>query len=394
MAALLLIIMTALAMVVSYFNEKRVEVIAAIVVFHTLKTGDDPAMSAAAQGWHIIPKAQVEAWVPDAAPVLLNAGIRHSFYSGDVELYHVKRGTLYRFHHDGRTVSMLDPDPPRNATAYILGFAALLLFMLWQLYRFIRASVLPIRQLSRQIARYHHDRSLPDQRIDRRDEIGEAAGTFYALVTANESLRARRTLFTRNIVHELKTPLMQMKLAAADAAMPEPLRLSLERGIARQSVLLDELLDLESVLSDDLRPEPTRFYLIDLLEDVCDALAIDDLPCDVAAARIESDYRLTFLIIKNLLDNAVRHTDAQSSVTLHFSDAHLCITNRGAPPTRPLPEYIEPFSRERPGGMGLGLYIVNALCERLGFAFDYGYEAGRYRFCVRLPVICVTSSSA
>lgn len=389
LGALLLILLTLFAITVAYFNEKRIEVLQSIPVYLSLEHNISMAPRLAKKNlWRILSSEQSSQAMINADPVLLNTHIRHSFYSGNIELFHTGSGTLYRFHVKKKLISMLDPHPTRNAYLYIFASALLFLLLLTFLYRFIRRSIAPIRRLSAQIAQYHRDHKLPNVRIEQGDEVGEAARTFYDLVNTNETLKQQRTLFTRNIIHELKTPLMQARIVTSSPDMPDSLRHALESSIAQQNTLLDELLDLESVLTDSIHSNTSAIYLIDVIEDVIDALDVKegvDITYDLGSTMVKSDYRFLFLILKNLIDNAHTHAKQGSVISIRFSNKTLCVINSGEPLTHPIAYYYQPFKREtRSGsGMGLGLYIVKALSEKLGLELKYLYHEGSHRFCVR-----------
>lgn len=389
LAGILLVLLTLIAIVMAFFNEKREEALAAIPVYKALQHSPDrAAVLARERNWEIVDTGRAEEMMAAAVPVVLNKQFEQSFYSGNILMYYVDSDLLYVFTVNGDRVCMRDPNPPRAVYVYVVGSAALLLVMLFALFRFVQASLSPIRQLEAEIAHYRlHDVLPKTPRIVRDDEMGRAAETFYALVASNDALKAQRTLFTRSIVHELKTPLMQNRLLAAHAQMPASLSHRLEESVARQNALLDELLELESFLRGQIRSHPTRFYLIDLVEDVLEHLDCKrTIAVDIGGEEVYGDYRLCFLIIKNLVDNACRYGATGSEVRLHAGEeGMLCIENRAAPFKLPVETYFKPFKRGPEGeGMGLGLYIVKELTEQLGYDFSYAYEAYRHIFCVGL----------
>jgi signal transduction histidine kinase len=103
------------------------------------------------------------------------------------------------------------------------------------------------------------------------------------------------------------------------------------------------------------------------------------------------------LLIRNLVDNALRHTPPGGSihVRLHNMDgtALLTVTDTGVGiPSRDLPRIFERFYRvdrarsRETGGTGLGLAIVKHVVENHGGAVEVRSELGRgSTFEVRLP---------
>lgn len=387
LAALLLFLLTSVAVVMAFFNEKRVEALAAIPVYQALLDNEASAKKLVqGLGWKMLDTAKGDALRRTAVPVVMNKKFEQGFYGGNILMHYADSELLYTFTVGGRRWYMLDPDPPRDAYRYVAGIAALLMLLLFALYRFIYSAIAPIRLLETQIAYYRMHHTLPgSQRIIRDDETGRAAATFYALVASNEALKAQRTLFTRNIIHELKTPLMQSRLLAAHAQMPETLSQRLEESVARQSALLDELLDLESLLRGDVAVRTERFYLLDIVDDVLETLACEkSVTVDVGAAELDGDYRLIFLILKNLVDNACRYAMPKSEIIIRLDTRmRLCISNRGDALDKPIEHYYEPFRRNRKSkGMGLGLYIVRELVTLHDHTLSYDYKGKQHIFCV------------
>ena len=90
-------------------------------------------------------------------------------------------------------------------------------------------------------------------------------------------------------------------------------------------------------------------------------------------AQVCADRTLVKMVLQNIVSNALSHTRGQVCVTLHAD--HVEITDEGgATPTADIVDrsatVVEPQS------VGLGLYIVNLACERLGWLFESGAQAG------------------
>jgi two-component system phosphate regulon sensor histidine kinase PhoR len=103
------------------------------------------------------------------------------------------------------------------------------------------------------------------------------------------------------------------------------------------------------------------------------------------------------LLVRNLVDNAIRYTkpDGRVEVTLSSEgeEVVLSVTDTGVGiPTRELPRIFERFYRvdrarsRETGGTGLGLSIVKHVIENHGGTVNVTSELGRgTRFEVRLP---------
>jgi signal transduction histidine kinase len=112
---------------------------------------------------------------------------------------------------------------------------------------------------------------------------------------------------------------------------------------------------------------------------------------------VQTDPQHLKVILKNLLGNAMKYTEArQITITAqgHVGGVEIQIVDTGigiAPEA--LSQIFEPFyqvdnpDRRKRGGVGLGLHIVRRLIERLGGRVDVESEVGRgTTFRVRIPL--------
>ncbi|MFN2524828.1 MAG: sensor histidine kinase [Actinomycetota bacterium] len=221
-----------------------------------------------------------------------------------------------------------------------------------------------------------------------------------------------RRQFVANASHELKTPVASLQ-ALAEAireALPEDLpsasrfaqRITIESE--RLSSLIQRLLDLSKL------EDPTGFSIetVDLSQvarresDLLQSAASDkglDFQIDVAKAiHVEGDGEHLGLMIRNLLDNALRYTPAGGSVRLSLTAENGTATIRVADtgigiPLQAQARVFERFFRADPdrsresGGTGLGLAIVRHVAELHGGHVTLSSELGEgSTFTVKLPV--------
>lgn len=101
-------------------------------------------------------------------------------------------------------------------------------------------------------------------------------------------------------------------------------------------------------------------------------------------------------VASNLIGNALQHGGAEGAICIHLDgeDARLvklAVTNPGEIPQHLLGEIFEPFrgrrevTRERGGGLGLGLYIVQQLVHAHGGQVQVTTGSGSTSFTVALP---------
>ncbi|HEY7470088.1 MAG TPA: ATP-binding protein [Acidimicrobiia bacterium] len=236
-------------------------------------------------------------------------------------------------------------------------------------------------------------------------------------VTDRERAASIRRDFVANASHELKTPV------AAIIASSEALQVSLERGdsssarFARQiesssrqlDRLVTDLLDLSRLERDE--PELDQLSLDHLVREEVErirpmaeergiAVTVEAEPVQVAGSR-----RDVAIAVRNLLDNAVRYTDAGGSIGARLitvdGDAVLRVTDTGEGiPTRDLGRVFERFYRvdnarsRATGGTGLGLAIVKHVVESHGGTVEAVSELGAgSTFTVHLPVLRVQAET-
>ena len=228
-------------------------------------------------------------------------------------------------------------------------------------------------------------------------------------VTEARQLEAVRRDFVANASHELKTPLASI-LAAAEtiqsAATDDPAVLPrfaalLEKDAARLSRIVSDLLDLSRVEGGSETATSVALDAITLEEmDRFESAAEDTgvtLSISSEAASVRGSARDLALLVRNLIDNALRYTGEGGSVAVDVrvddEEVVLSVEDTGIGiPTRDLPRIFERFYRvdrarsRETGGTGLGLAIVKHVVENHGGRISVESELGRgTRFEVRLP---------
>ncbi len=191
----------------------------------------------------------------------------------------------------------------------------------------------------------------------------------------------RERRFTSDAAHELRSPLAALQvqseviqLAADDEAMRTHALQQLDAGITRATRLVDQLLTLSRVEADDAR---SAFQSVDLQRTLQDTL-IAQLPlADNAGVTlrlhaqaepvIQGHPLLLSLLVRNLLDNAIRYTPAGSDVDLWLEANSLRIEDNGtgvseADLQRLGERFWRPAGQEK-SGSGLGLSIVRNIAH-------------------------------
>ena len=229
------------------------------------------------------------------------------------------------------------------------------------------------------------------------------------ITESRRSEQVRRD-FVANASHELKTPAASIQAAAETirtAAVEDPsvvprFASQLEREAARLSRIVSDLLDLSRLESGSVLDETVALDAIvrdegERYEEQAAEAGVG-LSVDAAAVpRVRGSARDLALLVRNLVDNAIRYTGPGGNVHVELTSANgevvLAIADTGLGiPHRDLPRIFERFYRvdrarsRETGGTGLGLSIVRHVAENHGGRVDVTSELGQgTRFEVRLP---------
>jgi two-component system sensor histidine kinase QseC len=243
----------------------------------------------------------------------------------------------------------------------------------------------PLVLLSGEVARRDPDMLAPLPRADAPAEVRPLIDELNALFGRVASSIENERRFTADAAHELRTPLAAVRAqaqVARGASDDQERRRALDGVIAgcdRAAHLVAQLLTLA-------RLDPQGFFarsepcdLADVVRASVAELASQalarriDIGVDApAAAPIDGDPLLLAVLVRNLVDNAIRYSDAGTAVTVSavFADAagtRLEVADQGrGVAAEALGRLGQRFFRADPGsesGSGLGLAIVRRICE-------------------------------
>jgi two-component system phosphate regulon sensor histidine kinase PhoR len=224
---------------------------------------------------------------------------------------------------------------------------------------------------------------------------GAHAGAVAVLhdITERKRLEDIRRDFVANVSHELRTPLTAIRGAVEtllNGAMEKPeyarhFAEVIQRHVNRLQRLLSDLLDLAKIESreaaprlEDIQATELADAVLGMMAELAESRGVElhrDLPRDPVSFR--GDRRHLEQALVNLLDNAIKYTDADGRVTLGVcrveDGIHLTVSDTGVGiHADHLPRIFERFyrvdkarSREL-GGTGLGLAIVKHIAQAHG----------------------------
>ena len=210
-------------------------------------------------------------------------------------------------------------------------------------------------------------------RVEGRDEVADLATSFNRAADRIESVvGAQRTLLA-SASHELRSPLARIRVALELMGAERPdLRDRVAQDIAELDELIGELLlasRLQVVEQIESRED------VDLLGLVAEeASRIPAAEVAGAAVTVRGEARLLRRLVRNLLENAVRHGAPPVEATVETAGAsvRLRVCDRGpGVPAEERERIFAPFYRptSRPAsdaGSGLGLALVREIARRHG----------------------------
>lgn len=212
-----------------------------------------------------------------------------------------------------------------------------------------------------------------------------------------KNLQDSRQLFMSGIVHELKTPIMNMMLPlkesyvnSADEANSEHLRSQLDY-LTGMNKLVSELLELSRVDEESLNETN---LLAPILTDVIDVYKemLEDKEQSIhltleQSAQVTIPKKKMQKLISNLLGNAIKYSPEKSVIDIEVTDAVFTIENECLDETAlSTTELHKPFvstdSEVEYPSHGLGLYLVQAMLQFYNYRYSCWTE--KNRFCYRI----------
>jgi signal transduction histidine kinase len=224
-------------------------------------------------------------------------------------------------------------------------------------------------------------------------EVADVATALNGLAGALQHSEARQREFLMSVSHELRTPLTAVAGFAeslADGVVTGAEVPAVGRTIGREAQRLDrlvgDLLDLARLGADDFRLDVGAVDLGALVEETGRVWLLRSeakgVPLHVAVGGtvpVAADARRLRQVLDGLLENALRVTPPGRPVVLEAAGTTVQVRD-GGPGLAP-DDYAVAFDRgalrerygdSRPGGVGIGLSLVDGLVRRMGGAVVAG----------------------
>jgi signal transduction histidine kinase len=223
------------------------------------------------------------------------------------------------------------------------------------------------------------------------DAVTRMIGQLAQEETRRDAADSARRRLVASISHDLRTPLAALRLMLAaieDEVVDERTRTrylaTMHTHVRALGSMIDELFELSRLEAGDLDWSIRQVELPELVDETVAAMRVEaeakgvDVAAELGAlpSPARADPERLQRVLFNLIQNAIRHTPADGSVTLRAERAgdwveiEVADTGAGIPP-EDRERLFEPFVRgendgERGTGAGLGLVISRAIVEAHG----------------------------
>jgi two-component system, OmpR family, sensor kinase len=284
----------------------------------------------------------------------------------------------------GQRTDVRDEIANSSAWRTVYPFMLLIPVLLLAIVVVVRYRLRPVKRLSAELdARDETDLSpLQDQQVPA--EIRPFTTSINALLQRVQHSMDTQKRFVADAAHELRSPLTALSLQADNirkTALPTSAQErmhDMQRGLQRMRSLLEQLLVMarsQDKMVQAVTSTPMEQVFKQVLEDLMPSAEARQIDIEVDSgpdAVFTGQLFDALMVIKNLIDNAIRYTPAGGQVMLRARqlDRDLLVVVEDSGPGIPddeMERVFDPFYRilgSGESGSGLGLAIVKAIAER------------------------------
>ncbi len=230
--------------------------------------------------------------------------------------------------------------------------------------------------------------------------------------TAARRLDQVRRDFVANVSHELKTPVGALALlaetvadAADDPAAVRRFSAQMTRESRRLSALVQEIIDLSRLQEPDVLVDSALLAVDDVIAEAADRVRVEAESRRITLTvggepnlYVHGDADLLATAVRNLLDNALRHSEPLSRVSVGVSrdsdQVRIAVVDQGEGMDAEQQQRVferfyraDPARARRTGGSGLGLSIVKHIAaDHGGVAEVWSKPGAGSTFTLVLPL--------
>ncbi|HQS66698.1 MAG TPA: HAMP domain-containing sensor histidine kinase [Sulfuricurvum sp.] len=201
--------------------------------------------------------------------------------------------------------------------------------------------------------------------------------SLYALSPLRRALQLTEE-FSRDILHDLNTPLSSLRLNVARLIVPS----SETKKVERIEHSIEAIASLGNNLHSYLDGDALHQEHIDLFNLLQERLLImrrlyPDITFHLQGSSlvVKANRDTLIRIFENLLSNAAKYNTSQGSVWIDISNTTITIRDNGKG-IQNTAKIFDRFYKEHDRGLGIGLHIVKKLCETLKIVIDVQSTVG------------------
>ena len=235
-----------------------------------------------------------------------------------------------------------------------------------------RIVVSPLQQITTAVIRNEDSKPLTFEHTFSENEIGYLAQTISSSFNRLHGALQRESDFSRDISHELRTPVAIVKMVTGRIRENEPLNAD---AINKVKSAVKEIEDTVGVLLALSREESVQKEPLSLLQEVEHCIInhfglsrVEGAQLDIdipSSYRVVCNKNLLHMMLNNLINNVVNHA---SVVVLNITLTGHRLTFSNPVDATPPDDVLSPnVKASHSGGLGQGLHLVKRICERYGW---------------------------
>lgn len=204
--------------------------------------------------------------------------------------------------------------------------------------------------------------------------------------------------FSEDASHEIQTPLAiitaKLETLVNDHNLNEKQSdtirsiFSSVRRLSRLNQGLVLLTKIENNQFVEITPLSINLLTEEKLKDFQELMELKDIQCEMNEKKelmLEANPVLSDILINNLLSNSINHNQANGQIRIAISSTKLEISNSGnrsiQNPDRLFTRFYKENSMAK--SVGLGLAIVNKICEVHGWKIEYRFDQKMHHFQIQ-----------
>lgn len=282
----------------------------------------------------------------------------------------------------------------QGVSEIMIGMALILMLSLGFLNRLIFQKLWsPFHHMIQQLQDFKISEPVPLKMEDSNvDEFNQLGHVLDEMITKNIKDYKNLKEYTENTSHEIQTPLAIIK-NKAEMLLQEPLneqQLTEVSKIYEAATRLARLKDGLSLLTKIENNQYIKTDQIDLKPYLENKLASFEELIELKSLQVDTEYRATpvismnadlaYILITNLISNAIKHNVAGGWIKVDLDKHKLVIKNTGNQLLVPTEELFERFKRNSDSreSTGLGLSLIQRICDQSKIKISYVHEGSTH----------------